>query len=267
MGSSTFFLREIGRSERIMYTFVALMLLAVANAEDKIIGGTAASSTSQSPWQVSLQQSGSHFCGASVISTTHIMSAGHCKITGAIARTTVALGGLDYRSLSQNFKVTSWVQHPQFTTTGIINYDYSVIKIDGEVQLQAGVVETITLPAAGQEFTGTATISGWGKIGGNINILPTSLQIVDLPLISDASCAAIWGARRITEQSVCVGGPTSSTGACNGDSGGPLFQEVNGVYYLIGNTSWGASSCDASEYPTIYSKNAAVADWIQQQMQ
>jgi trypsin len=81
-------------------------------------------------------------------------------------------------------------------------------------------------------------------------------------LISDADCKAIWGRQRITPQSVCVGGPSSSTGACNGDSGGPLVQ--NGV--LIGNTSWGASSCDASEYPTIYSKNAAVADWIQQQM-
>jgi len=250
-----------------MKLFVALMLLAVANAEDKIIGGTAATSTAQAPWQVSLQQSGSHFCGGTVISTTHVMSAGHCKISGAILRTTVALEGIDYRNLAQQFSVSTWVQHPDFTQTGHIDYDYSVITIVGTIQMSAGVVEAATLPAAGQEFTGTGTISGWGKISGNINILPTQLQIVDLPLISDADCKAIWGRTSISPQSVCVGGPTSDTGACNGDSGGPLVQtDANGVTWLIGNTSWGASSCNASKYPTVYSKNAAVASWIQAQM-
>ena len=51
-----------------------------------------------------------------------------------------------------------------------------------------------------------------------------------------------------------------------GDSGGPLWQEVNGVKYLIGNTSWGSGTCDADVYPTIYSKNSAVIPWIQAQL-
>merc|ERR1712136_137395 len=75
------------------------------------------------------------------------------------------------------------------------------------------------------------------------------------------------GRSSITPQSICVGSSSAGTGACNGDSGGPMVQtDANGVTWLIGNTSWGASSCDASSYPTIYSKNSAVADWIQQQL-
>jgi len=35
---------------------------------------------------------------------------------------------------------------------------------------------------------------------------------------------------------------------------------------LIGNTSWGAANCDANTYPTAYSKNSAVIDWIQASM-
>jgi secreted trypsin-like serine protease len=247
-----------------MYTFVALMLLAVANADDRIVNGGDVTGTSQSPWQVSLQQAGSHFCGASIISGIHVMSAGHCKITGAIQRTTIALEGTDTRSLAQQFKATSWVQHPDFTQTLLINYDFSVITLDGMITLKKGIVEAITLPTPDMVFTGDAWISGWGKLSGDNNILPTTLQIVKLPILSDEKCAETWGARRVTPQSICVGG--EGHGACNGDSGGPLFQEVSGTWYLIGNTSWGASTCDANEYPTVYAKNSAVYQWIMDQM-
>merc|ERR550519_1181299 len=198
-GSSTISTEERTGTNK-MYTFVALLLLAAANAEDKIIGGSAVTSTADAPWQVSLQQSGSHFCGGTVISPTHVMSAGHCKISGAVLRTTVAMGGIDYRNLAQQFSVSTWVQHPDFTQSSHINYDYSVITISGTIQMSAGVVEAAQLPASGQEFTGNAFISGWGKIGGNINILPT---------LTNTQCAAIWGRTRITAQSICVGEPES----------------------------------------------------------
>jgi len=253
-----------------MYTFVALMLLAVARADERIINGEDATSTAVAPYQVSLQQSGSHFCGGTVISATHVMSAGHCKINGFLSRYTVALGGTDYRYLDQQLSMSSWVVHPQFTQTNGINYDYSVITVSSAITLTPGVVEAATLPASGQEFTGNAIISGWGKTKGTgigSNTLPTTLQWVELPILEDSVCKSVWGRSSITPQSICVGSSSAGTGACNGDSGGPMVQtDSNGVTWLIGNTSWGASSCDASSYPTIYSKNSAVADWIQQQL-
>ena len=62
-------------------------------------------------------------------------------------------------------------------------------------------------------FTGQAWISGWGKLTGDNNILPTQLQIVQLPIISNQECGETWGAWRITPQSICVGG--EGHGACN----------------------------------------------------
>ena len=166
--------------------------------------------------------------------------------------------------------MSSWVVHPQFTQSNGINYDYSVITVSGAITLSPGVVEAASLPAAGQDFTGNAIISGWGKTKGTgigSNTLPTTLQIVELPILEDSVCKSVWGRSSITPQSICVGSSSAGTGACNGDSGGPMVQtDDNGVTWLIGNTSWGASSCDASSYPTIYSKNSAVADWIQQQL-
>merc|ERR550519_1810963 len=107
-GSSTISTEERTGTNK-MYTFVALLLLAAANAEDKIIGGSAVTSTADAPWQVSLQQSGCHFCGGTVISPTHVMSAGHCKINGFLSRYTVALGGIDYTNLDQQLSMSSWV--------------------------------------------------------------------------------------------------------------------------------------------------------------
>jgi len=192
------------------------------------------------------------------------MSAGHCKISDAISRTMVAMEGLKYTELKQQYKIDTWVVHPDFVQSLYIDFDYSVITLADAVTMKPGVVETISLPAAGQEFTGTATISGWGKIAGDNDVLPITLQITDIGLMDKETCGEVWGERRITKRSQCVGG--TGTGSCNGDSGGPLFQVVDGVRYLIGNTSWGASTCNPNIFPTVYSKNSVVIPWILSQL-
>jgi hypothetical protein len=35
-------------------------------------------------------------------------------------------------------------------------------------------------------------------------------------------------------------------GACHGDSGGPAFSEIGGVWHQIGVTSWGDPSCSST---------------------
>ena len=42
-------------------------------------------------------------------------------------------------------------------------------------------------------------------------------------------------------------------GACNGDSGGPLFSKIKGKRYVVGVTSYGAASCEASR-PSVFAK-------------
>merc|ERR1712002_527375 len=196
---------------------------------------------------------------------THVMSAGHCKIAVGWEGATAALEGLQWPTLKQVMTIKTWMQHPDFITKPIINFDYSVITLDKAVILKPGAVETINLPSKGQVFTGMATISGWGLIDPKVRIPPNDLHIVDVPIVSDEDCAAAFGdASLITPQTICVG--LGGVGACSGDSGGPLWLVVNGVTYLIGNTSWGAATCNADIYPTAYSKNSAVIDWIHASM-
>merc|ERR1712121_336516 len=89
------------------------------------------------------------------------------------------------------------------------------------------------------------------------------LQMAYTVLDSAETCQAVWdGVIVITDRMQCAGASTDNSG-CNGDSGGPLAVNDNGTWYLVGNTSWGSSTCNV-RYPSAWSKNVAVYSWIQQ---
>ena len=55
---------------------------------------------------------------------------------------------------------------------------------------------------------------------------------------------------------------TELSDACGGDSGGPLYCEVNGRWIQYGVVS-GGDGCGKKGYPGIYGKVANVRDWIE----
>jgi len=243
----------------LYFCLFALVAAATAAPSSRIVNGETVTSTAVAPWQVSLQKSGSHFCGGSIIAAGFVMSACHCKQNfGA----DVAMGTVDYT----NAKFTvrgSFTCHPQYSTFPATDYDYSIVTLASNVDLNDVDISAIAI--ANKEYpAGTiAQITGWGKTHGNINQIPTQLQVATTPLMSQDDCKAIWGNLRITDRMQCVGGTGENSG-CQGDSGGPLaYQDpADGVWYLIGNTSWGSSNCQV-DMPAIWSKNVIVYDWIQ----
>ena len=65
-------------------------------------------------------------------------------------------------------------------------------------------VQPVTLPEQGEEFTGTALVSGWGRLnhGGE---KPTVHQKVDVPIVSDDDCRRSYGADSIDDSMMCAG--------------------------------------------------------------
>nr|XP_026695733.1 transmembrane protease serine 9-like [Ciona intestinalis] len=245
---------------KVFISLCALVLLAhAAQSADRIVGGSDVTSTTFAPWQASLQVSGSHFCGGSVISATRIMCAAHC-VQSPASSTTVVVGTTDYRFPGQSRQVVAWVAHPSYNSQ-TIDYDYSMITISA-LNLNS---EVAAIVVASQEYAaGTqALITGWGKTSGGIfGQIPHTLQYAYTSLISQTECKATWGSQ-VTNRMQCAN--NNSNSACNGDSGGPLAVNDNGTWKLVGNTSWGSSGCGTS-YPSAWSKNSAAYSWITSHM-
>jgi len=95
-----------------------------------------------------------------------------------------------------------------------------------------------------------------------------ALQKTMLPLNKDDECMKTF-ADRINppkfspKTMICAaGGAASTTGACNGDSGGPLLQKQNNESILIGVASWvGGEDCKVT-MPSVFARVSAARGWI-----
>uniref|UniRef100_H2Z2J8 Peptidase S1 domain-containing protein n=1 Tax=Ciona savignyi TaxID=51511 RepID=H2Z2J8_CIOSA len=149
---------------KIFAIFAFVLLAQSARSEDRVVGGSDVTSTSFAPWQVSLQKSGSHFCGGSIISSTKIMCAAHC-VQSPASSTTVVAGTVEYKNPGQALTAISWLAHPQYSSR-TIDYDYSIITVSG-FSLNSAVQ---AIEVANKEYAaGTqALMTGWGKTSGGI---------------------------------------------------------------------------------------------------
>jgi hypothetical protein len=104
-------------------------------------------------------------------------------------------------------------------------------------------------------------VTGWGYTLVNDpspNITPSSLQKVQLPIISNAQASTVWGS--IPSTDLMAGFLNGNKDACNGDSGGPLVVPVLDEFKLAGIVSWGSANCNTYG---AYTRVSDFLSWIQ----
>lgn len=155
-------------------------------------------------------------------------------------------------SLSQGgdiYKVVETIPHEQYVS-GRAGNDISLIKVDRDFNLNKKVaIIPLQRDDVGIE---AVTLCGWGRTSYPGNI-PDKLQQVVLNTISVQEC--IEKAGNTNEQEICTLAPTG-TGACHGDSGGPLILEGR----VCGIVSRGYPC--ALGRPDMFTRVSAYADWI-----
>jgi hypothetical protein len=201
-----------------------------------------------------------------------VLTARHCNV---LPTDQVRVGSTTRNAGGQLIGVAEVRNHPLSspgTDDEMPRYDVTMVRLDTpESHAAAQPLTRVTTGAAGNglwEAGDLLTVTGWGttETGSTSN----TLRQAQVPRISDAECAADYGAYFDSTDMVCAGYAAGGIDTCQGDSGGPLIAPVESFpsksdpsdWRLVGVTSWGFG-CAEPDQPGVYARlgNTVLGDW------
>lgn len=241
-------------------------LAPAASATPEIIGGDPAQAGAF-PGVVALlyapyaDNHAAFFCGGTLVSDRHVLTAAHCADFLGLAEIEVLVGSQSLASGGTRMTVARIDVHPQWNPD-LLSSDVAVLTLATPV---VGVKPVLFVAGSKGETrfgsVGAAvTLAGWGLDSqGNI---PVDLHQAALAVQSQSTCA-------VDSTVMCAGSPTRTQSACSGDSGGPLFsnQMVRGRWVQVGVASYGWAPCSTSNPPDGYARLGVVGGWVKEVIQ
>merc|ERR1712243_472945 len=223
---------------------------------DRIVGGQEAEQH-EYPWQVGLvsKNGKTPWCGGTLISDRHILTAAHCTEKKTPASIQILLG--EHRTNDDLFTRVDISKINDDPNYSMPNGDFSILTLTNPVTFTSSI-RPACLPATTDKTyeDELATVTGWGTLssGGN---QPTVLMEVDVTVTTNEICNNVYGGR-INDLHICAMDPGKD--ACQ-DSGGPLVVKENDRWTLIGVVSFG-HGCATPDVPGVYARVTQRMDWI-----
>ncbi|XP_066591543.1 uncharacterized protein [Prorops nasuta] len=238
------------------------------------------------PWHVGIYNKNYHgryeqICGGTLIANNLVLSAAHCFFDESKnkLRDETNFGvaaGKHYRSWykSENYQQKAFVEEIELGdryigARGNFAQDIALLKLKTPLELTA-LVRPIcldwdnTYEHAQLRVGQTGKAVGWGKT--QEGIASESLQEVNLPFVPYDQClSAVPTDFRgyITSDKFCAGYLNGSS-LCEGDSGGGLCFQMNGIWYLRGIVSVSPVKNDYCDYESYvgFTYVSSFRDWI-----
>ncbi|XP_053621162.1 serine proteinase stubble isoform X2 [Plodia interpunctella] len=241
----------------------------------RIVGGTK-SGFGQWPWQISLRQYRTstylHKCGAALLNENWAITAAHCVEHVPPSELLVRLGEHDLANEDEPYgyaerRVQIIASHPHFDPA-TFEYDLALLRFYEPVKFQPNIIP-ICIPDDDDYYVGkTAHVTGWGRLYDE-GPLPSVLQEVQVPVINNSACEAMYQAAGYNEHIpnifICAGRQKGGADSCEGDSGGPMViqRPKDNRFVLSGVISWGIG-CAEPNQPGVYTRISEFKDWINQ---
>ncbi|XP_030563528.1 trypsin alpha-3 [Drosophila novamexicana] len=236
----------------------AIMPLGLTPQPDgRIVGGSPAAIGAH-PWQVSLQRSGAHFCGGSLISRNLVVSAAHCLIKSTVTVANLRVrAGSNYRFFGGTLSaVSAYKVHEAYNSSAKM-YDIALVRLKTKLKLGTNI-NTIPLASSTPQHGAAATCTGWGSTSYQ-GASSSTLLYINTRIVGRTECASSSYGYGGTIRATMLCAASSNKDACQGDSGGPL---VSGGK-LVGIVSWGRN-CALPNYPGVYANVAELSAWVAQ---
>ena len=167
----------------------------------KVVKGTD-SYCGEHPWQASIRVRGYeqdyHWCGASIISRSHVITAAHCLKDYPQSKYLIRVGDchLDFPDSEETeYDIEEIHLHENFNVGPYLNNDIAIVKVrsnDSSGMAFGHNVLPVCLPSPDLNYNGLSnlTITGWGKIGHDSDVVSNTLQKADVPILSTNRCTS-----------------------------------------------------------------------------
>ncbi|XP_065295406.1 chymotrypsinogen A-like [Dermacentor albipictus] len=224
------------------------------------------------PWMVAVfskkgSTKGFSLCGGSIITRNVILTAAHCVMKkGRYAAEVLVMYHFTLDGKFTGVYAHKIIAHPRFVKRSEVVHDIALVKLPVDLEFNR-FMKPVCLPTRKMNVAGKGlVVAGWGKTESSNH--SKSLRRAEVIGLTDEQCQYRLRGKNPETRLPIKPGPAIcafaiGTGACKGESGGPLtLRGDDGRTLQLGIVSMGRDQCPTRR-PPVYVRVSSHIQWIE----